>query len=86
MPVKIARCENAGKKTLFEKQSNSSEWKLSLDFEYTTRDTPQQNSLAGVIFVMIGNCGYVMMIYANILFENRYKLFKEAFTCDTFLD
>ena len=55
MPVKIARCENAGKKTLFEKQSNSSEWKLSLDFEYTTRDTPQQNSLAGVIFVMIGN-------------------------------
>ena len=27
-----------------------------------------------------------MMISANILFENGYKLFKEAFTCATLLD
>eukprot|EP00957_Ditylum_brightwellii_P176303 13424614-Ditylum_brightwellii.AAC.1 len=86
MPVKIIRCNNTGENKLLEKRSNSADWKLNINFEYTARDTPQQNSLAEVSFVTIGNHGKAMMIAAIIPYDMRYNLFCEAFTCATHLD
>ena len=39
---------------------------LAVTFEYTTRDMPQQNFKAEVIFTYIANRGRVTMIAANI--------------------
>jgi hypothetical protein len=42
--VKYVRCDNAGENKLLEQRANSVSWKLNLEFEYTARNTPQQNS------------------------------------------
>ena len=43
--VKV-RMDNAGENRKFQSRSASADWKLNLEFEYTARDTPQQNHLA----------------------------------------
>ena len=57
-----------------------------MTFEYTARDTPQQNSLVEVGFTTIGNRRRAMMIAANISYEMRLVLFHEAYACATQLD
>ena len=54
-PVKYIRLDNAGENISSQKCSESAAWKLSLEFEFTARDTPQQNSLVEVRFTTIGN-------------------------------
>ena len=76
MPVKNWDVTIQGWKTSW-KSSNRAEWRLSLEFEYMARDTPQKNILSEVIFVIIGNRGRVMMISTNIIFGKRYKVFKD---------
>ena len=44
--VAAIRMDNAGEKLLLEKRFSSSAWKLNPKFEYTAKDTPQQNHLA----------------------------------------
>jgi hypothetical protein len=39
------RCDHAAENTNLESRSQSKDCKLNLEFEYTTRGTPQQNSL-----------------------------------------
>jgi hypothetical protein len=56
-PVQIICCDNAGENKLLEQRANSVMWQLSIDFEYTARNTPQQNSLAEVAFATIANRG-----------------------------
>eukprot|EP00957_Ditylum_brightwellii_P115126 8779976-Ditylum_brightwellii.AAC.1 len=68
-PVKAIRCDNAGENLLLQKQANSVSWKLNIKFEYTTRDTPQQSSLAEVGLASLSNRGRAMMIAANVLME-----------------
>jgi hypothetical protein len=86
VPVKMVRCDNAGENKKVEERSMEAQWKLGIKFEYTARDTPQQNSLAEVGFTTIANQGRAMMIGANLPPEVRYKLFREAFSCATMLD
>eukprot|EP00957_Ditylum_brightwellii_P169980 12938244-Ditylum_brightwellii.AAC.1 len=86
MAVHIIRYDHAGKNKLLEEQCNSADWKLSIGFEYTTRNTPQQNSLAETSFYTIRCRGSAMMIAANVPYEVKYKLFREAFTCAMQLD
>eukprot|EP00957_Ditylum_brightwellii_P031781 2410183-Ditylum_brightwellii.AAC.1 len=69
MPVKVIRCDNAGENLLLQKQANSAAWKLNIKFEYTARDTPQQNSLAEVGLAILSNRGRAMMIAANVPME-----------------
>eukprot|EP00957_Ditylum_brightwellii_P182996 13938327-Ditylum_brightwellii.AAC.2 len=86
MPVKVIRCYNIGENLLLQKRANSAAWKINIKFEYTARDTPQQNSLAEVGLVTLSNRGRAMMIAVNVPMEEGYKLFWEAFTCATMLD
>eukprot|EP00957_Ditylum_brightwellii_P130090 9922277-Ditylum_brightwellii.AAC.1 len=80
------RCDNAGENKLFQKRSDSIDWKLNVKFEYTVHETPQQNSLADVSVATIGNGRRAMMVGANVPYSKRYKLFREAFTYATMLD
>ena len=85
-PVGIVRCDNAGENKKLEGRYKSADWKLGIDFEWTARATPQQNSLMEVGFTTIGNHGRAMMIAANITYAMRFILFKEAYACATLLD
>ena len=86
MPVKNVRCDNGGENVKLEKRCNGVDWKLNVAFEYTARDTPQQNSIVEVGFTTIGNRGRAMMIAANIAYDMRFALYREAYTCATQLD
>ena len=57
-----------------------------MDFEYTARDTPQQNHLAELAFATIANKGRAMMHAANLSLEMRYRVHREAFQTATLLD
>eukprot|EP00957_Ditylum_brightwellii_P095323 7260999-Ditylum_brightwellii.AAC.1 len=69
------KCDNAGKSKLLEKRCNNAGWKFNINLEYTARDTPQQNSLAEVNFVIISNHSRAMMIATNSINALRYDLF-----------
>ena len=69
-----------------QKRAQGVDWRLNLQFEFTARDTPQQNSLAEVGFRTLYNKGRAMMLAANIPSELRYKLSGEAFRTATLLD
>ena len=71
--------KNAGENKLLQKRCESSDWKMGITFEYTARDTPQQNSLAELAFAIIANRGRAMMHEANLPKEKRFKLWHEAF-------
>ena len=81
IPVTKIRLDNAGENKLLEKRSQSADWKLNLEFEFTARDTPQQNHLAEVGLSTIANRGRAMMAAANIPVELRLKVFSKA--CET---
>gem|GEM_PF-6951265 len=86
MPVKIVRMDGAGENIKLKKRTDSADWKLSIDYEITARNTPQQNHLAEIAFTIIGNRGRALMHQANVPEEIRYKLYREAFTTATHLD
>jgi hypothetical protein len=61
IPLTKVRCDNAGENTTLEARSQSKDWKLNLEFEYTARDTPQQNSLAETSKANMANHGRALM-------------------------
>ena len=85
-PVQRVRCDNAGENITLEARAKSADWKLNIEFEFTARDTPQQNSEVEVGLLTIAGRGRAMMIGANVPHKSRYKFFREAFTCATLLD
>ena len=80
------RLDNAGENKLLMKRATSKDWKFSTDFEFTARNTPQQNSKAEVAFATIANRGRALMNRANIPEEIRYRVYSEAFQTATLLD
>ena len=46
MPVKFLRCDNAGENKKLKERADGVDWKLNIQFEFTARNTPQQNHLA----------------------------------------
>jgi hypothetical protein len=86
-PVKFMGMNNAGENKLLKKRCESSNWKLGIEFEFTARATPQQNSLLLEIgFAMTTNRGRAMMLRANIPMAIRYRIYSEAFKTATLLD
>jgi len=86
MAVTHMRLDNAGENKLLKKRSDSSDWKLNIKFEFTARDTPQQNSLAEPSFAKIANHGRALMHRANVPQADRYKVWTDAFDTATKLD
>ena len=78
--------DGPGENKKLQLRSESSAWKLNLQFEITARDTPQQNHLAELGFASLANKGRALMYQANIPLSVRYKVFKEAFKTATLLD
>ena len=84
--IKKLRMDNAGENIALEKRLKSESWKNPVEIEYTTRDTPQQNSLGEVAFYALANKARVAMHHANLPMEMRFQLFGEIFTTITMLD
>ena len=59
---------------------------MGIEFEYTARNTPQQNSFTEVAIATMSNRGRAMMNRANVPEKYRYVLFKYAVTTATKLD
>jgi hypothetical protein len=84
--VKSIRMDNAGENIALHDRSDSSDWKLGIKFEYTARNTPQQNHLAEQGFAHIAKLGRALMNHANVPLKWRFKLFVKAFKTATVLD
>jgi len=84
--VQAVRLDNAGENKLLKRRAQSSDWKLGIEFEFTARDTPQQNSLAEVGFATIANRGRAILHHANIPYSIRPRVWTEAFKTATLLD
>ena len=86
MPVRIVRMDGSGENMKLKQRSESSDWKLGIEYEITARNTPQQNHLAEIALTVIANRGRALMHNANVPERTRYKLFREAFSTATHLD
>jgi hypothetical protein len=51
---------------VLQQRCESVEWKLDIEFEFTARDTPQQNHLAELGFAVLVNRGRALMTRANV--------------------
>jgi hypothetical protein len=80
------RLDNAGENTKLQERAESAAWKLGVQFEYSARDTPQQNRLAELGFTVLGNKGRDCMVAASVPMTIRYKLFPKAFEYTTDMD
>ena len=84
--VKVCRMDNAGENKVLEKEANGKDWQLGIEFQYTARATPQQNSLAEVGFATIMIKARAMMASANIPIATRYRMINEVLKTATLLD
>ncbi len=88
IPISVIRLDPAGEYNELENQVSSVEWKplQPVDFEFTSRDTPQHNNLAELSFPYIAGKARAMMGAANVPDDTRGKLAIEAIKCATQLD
>ena len=84
--VKRVRVDNAGENRSLEKAANGDSWKMNIDFGYTARYTPQQNSLVERRFATSTNRGKALMAAANLDEFHRYKVGYKAFETADQLD
>ena len=84
--VTHVRLDNAGENILLQSRAQSAAWKLGIEFEFTARNTPQQNFLAEVSISTIAMRGRAMMHRANLPLEYRNLLWTTAFDTATLLD
>ena len=59
---------------------------INITFEYTARDTPQQNHLAELAFATLANHGHAMIRRACLPMKLQYKLFPKVLGAATILD
>ena len=84
--VEIIRLDNAGENVALQNCCNSASWQLGIEFEFTARDTPQQNSLAEVGIFTLANCVQAVMHYAHVPLEYHYKLFRDCYATAAMVD
>ena len=84
--VDVLRMDNAGENKHLAKRAQSAQWKLPIKFEFTARDTPEQNHLAEIAFVTIMNRVRAMMIAANIPEQERHQFARMCILTATKLD
>ena len=82
----MIQLDNAGENKLLQKRSDSTDWKLGIEYEFTARATPQQNSLAEVGIATLANRVRAMMHHAHVPMEYRYKLFRDCYETAAILD
>jgi hypothetical protein len=70
--------DNAGENKLLKTRCESKDWKFNIKFEYTARDTPQQNSKAERGLATIANRVRAMMAAANMPEEVRYRVWSKV--------
>jgi hypothetical protein len=85
------RCEDCAirkgrQKNVNKTTDQGSDWKIPVQFEFTGRDTPQQNHLAEVAFSTIAGRGRAMMSATKVPKCYRENFWREAFQTTTFLD
>lgn len=69
--VEIVLCDNAGENIKLQNRLKSKIWKLNVHFEFTSRSTPQQNSLAEKAFDTIAARSRSQMNAANLTEESH---------------
>jgi hypothetical protein len=84
--VKKIRLDNAGENKLLQQRADSKDWKLAIDFEFTSAMMPQQNHLAEIAFATLSNRGHAMMYCVNIPDKVKPKVCRDAFQTATKLD
>ena len=82
----MIRLDNAGENKLLQKRSDSTDWKLGIEYEFTAPATPQQNSLAEVGIATWANRVRAMMHHAHVPMEYCYKLFRDCYETAAILD
>jgi hypothetical protein len=60
--------DNAGEICKLQECSQSADWKLNLEFEFTAIDTPQQDHLAELGFAVLSNKARTLMTAAHVQF------------------
>ncbi len=65
-PILIVRQDNAGENKQLIKLAHSKDWKLSVAFENTARQTPQQNSKAETGFTVVVAKARAMLSAAQV--------------------
>jgi Reverse transcriptase (RNA-dependent DNA polymerase)/Zinc knuckle len=86
IPVNVVRLDNAGENILLKNRAASVDWKLSIEFEFTARNTPQQNSIAETAFYTIACRGRAMLHQANIPEDRRVYFWNKCFETATKVD
>jgi hypothetical protein len=81
----MIRCDDTEENQELEKRLMNEDWKFNLKFDYTGRDTPQQNHLAEVAFHTIDNHGWSLVNKYNTPKKDIYYG-KMAFMTTTLLD
>ena len=74
-PDEIMQCNGGGEKKTLMKSCNGVDWKLNINVEWTTQNTPQQNSPAEVAITTIVNHGRAMMIAANMHYVMQFRVY-----------
>ena len=88
IPVKVIRMDPAGENVKLKKRCETADWQAvqPLDFELTSRDTPQHNNIAELSFPYIAGRARAMMGGAWIPEGVRGKVCVEALKCAIQLD
>ena len=88
IPVRYVRLDPAGENHKLAKRAGSSDWAVlqPIDFEFTSRDTPQHNSLAELAFPYLAGKARAMMGGAMVPDDLKSKVALEAISCATQLD
>ena len=60
------------RKKNLQEQEEIKDLKTNIDFEYTTRETPQNNYLAELRFLVLANKGKAMVYHGNVPTAMRY--------------
>ena len=79
-------CDNTVQNKALQLQSESAAWKLGIDYEFTARDTPEQNHLAEIAISNINSKGRVLMYCAHMPEVMKCKLFHDAWLMAVKLD
>jgi hypothetical protein len=86
MKTLFIRCNGAGENHSLEETLHSSQWKMPIEFEYTARNTPQQNHLAEIGIYVICCRGRALMSTANSPEKYHYRMFWLAMETACLLD
>jgi hypothetical protein len=85
-PLKILRRDNAKENVAAIKMAQGKDWKIVFKAEFNARKTPQQNSIAETVFMVIAAQAQSMMNAAQLFDKLRFKLWAETVMTTTYLN